>query len=301
MILLSLLGEQPIPNLLPALHLKPARNILVYTDRTEAVARRLARILPNACLEDLQVSPYEIEKVIARLSSLLVTGEETWFNLTGGTKTMALAAYQVAARGGCPFVYLESEQRRSLLYAYSFKDGVPVLTEKHEIGALIKINDYLLAHLEGYREEGFHTDPTTGKLDSGGLFEQAGYNALQQTSFEVLAGVRPEKVGNQLEIDLVFRLSNQVGIAEFKLGDKKGETLKRGLDQLTNVGGREYLGTYTTKFLVAGRIASPSVKTLAEARAITVVELPYYQTGRPLSKEDAQKLVSAIRAKLSPR
>jgi Domain of unknown function (DUF1887) len=299
MILISLLGEQPIPNLLPALHLKPDQTILVYTRRTEAVAHRLVRILPNAHPEDLQASPYEIEKVIQRLETLLVAGQDTCFNLTGGTKTMALAAYQVAARCGCPFVYLESEGKHSLLYQYSLKNGIPTLTDKHEIGELITIKDYLLAHMDGYQAEGFHREET-GELSTGGLFEQAGCQALQLAGLEVLSGVRPAAVGRQLEIDLVVRLANQVGLVEFKLGDKKGETLKRGLDQLTNVGGREYLGTYTARFLVAGRQARSEIKALAAARTIAIIELPNYQTGHPLSPQDAHNLVSAIRARLAP-
>lgn len=41
MILISLVGEQPLPILLPALYLEPGHNTLTHLDLTEPVAHRL--------------------------------------------------------------------------------------------------------------------------------------------------------------------------------------------------------------------------------------------------------------------
>lgn len=299
MILISLIGEQPIPNLLPALHLQPTENILIHTGRTKPVALRLGRILPNARLEDLTVSPYDIAKATERIWGLLPAGQEVGFNLTGGTKPMIMAAYQVAAQNGCPVYYLESERHRSLLYEYPVSAGKIAAHTIQEIRGHILIEDYLRAHLDNYTVEGFHRDETTQQLDSGGLFEQAVYHVVRNAGYEVLAGIRPDGVARQLEIDLMIRRGNVFGIAEIKLGDKKGDSWKRGMDQLTNVGGREYLGTYTEKFLIAGRWVDSRAKTLAQARAIHIIELPEYQTGSPLSASDQQRLISQLQSKFS--
>jgi hypothetical protein len=48
MILISLIGEQPIPNLLPLRHQPPEVAVLVYSDFTEKAAHRLAKLLPRA-------------------------------------------------------------------------------------------------------------------------------------------------------------------------------------------------------------------------------------------------------------
>ena len=49
MILLSLIGEQPIPNLLPILHFAPSSVALAYSDFTEEAAERLKKLLPATC------------------------------------------------------------------------------------------------------------------------------------------------------------------------------------------------------------------------------------------------------------
>ena len=54
--LLSLIGEQPMPILLPARHLQVERSILAYTQQVKPVAERLQRMIPNS--ELLPVDAY---------------------------------------------------------------------------------------------------------------------------------------------------------------------------------------------------------------------------------------------------
>ncbi len=44
--------------------------------------------------------------------------DEITFNLTGGTKTMAFAAYELAKSMRSPFTYLQSEGNTSQLFRY---------------------------------------------------------------------------------------------------------------------------------------------------------------------------------------
>ncbi|RMH45758.1 MAG: DUF1887 family protein, partial [Gammaproteobacteria bacterium] len=98
--LLSLIGEQPIPNLLPIRALQSDENILVYTNRTEPVARRLRRLISghDDLKNDLQVPAYNFEQALQAMQQRLDGIAEVTFNLTGGTKMMALAAYALAAQ-----------------------------------------------------------------------------------------------------------------------------------------------------------------------------------------------------------
>ena len=50
-LLVSLVGEQPIPNLLVMRQLQPQKHLLVYTQKTEAVARRLRQIIGGSEVE----------------------------------------------------------------------------------------------------------------------------------------------------------------------------------------------------------------------------------------------------------
>ena len=298
--LLSLIGEQPIPNLLPVRALQPDENILVYTGRTKPVARRLRKLISGSSdlKNDLQVAPYDFEGALRAMQRRLEGVPDVIFNLTGGTKMMALAAYALASQRQANFVYLESEKHRAILYRYAYANGLPHRLQKEVLPPLISAADYLNAHLPGFRETGYSTDDRGG-LTSGGAFERAIHRALQTRFDEVLVGVRPEGVANQIEIDLVIRCGNQVGIAEIKLGG--GDSGKRGLDQLKMAGGREYLGTYTTQFMiVARRYLSSKIETLARQRGVNVVYVPEYRDGQPLTRQSAERLAQTIRQKLCP-
>jgi hypothetical protein len=217
------------------------------------------------------------------------------FNLTGGTKMMALAAFSLAAQTGSRFVYLEN--RGSRLQRYRFEAGAPVREEPLDLPELITAEDYLKAHLDGYTEDGFSRDEQ-GKLTDGGQFEEAVYLALETRLDDVLPGVRPARVARQIEIDLVLRAGNKVGIAEVKLGS---QGLKRGLDQLKMAGEPTYLGTYTAQFLITAAVRLPNpIRTLARERGVHVIQAPGYQAGRPLTKADADRLAADIRRVLAP-
>jgi hypothetical protein len=178
MLLISLIGEQPIPNLLPIRYLQPAENLLVYTAKTEPVARRLRRIVSGRpdLAADLRAEPYDFDGLRQQLAARLAGRGEVLFNLTGGTKMMALAAFSLAAQGGFPFVYMEN--KGSTLLRYHFESGASVLKETTPLPKLISTRDYLNAHLDGFQETGFHQEKN-GQLSVGGQFEQAVFQALE--------------------------------------------------------------------------------------------------------------------------
>jgi hypothetical protein len=145
----------------------------------------------------------------------------------------------------------------------------------------------LRAHLPGYVIHG----PST---KSGGAFEIAVGSALKSAGFEVLAGVRPNGVAEQIELDLVIRHKNQVGIAEVKMGGE--ERPKQGIDQLGTASSREYLGTYTERFLILAKQPNAAIRELAKEKKVTVIVLDYDGSPRPgqLSKPLATKLCNAV-------
>ncbi len=292
--LLSLIGEQPMPALLPDRFVQPERTLLVCTERTKPVAQRLKRLLPHAQIEP--TDPYDPPAILAALGKLLPAGEAAIVNLTGGTKMMMLAAFALAMQRGWEFVYLESEHTPNRLHRYSLADGHLRRISSQKLPELISAADYLNAHLPGFDETGCSRDEK-GHLTIGGRFEQAVYDALKD-DFEVLAGVRPKGVANQIEIDLVIRRGNRVGIAEVKLGGGDARP-KQGIDQLSTAGGRVYLGTYTSKFLITGSRPAPSIKRLASERGVTIIPLPGYDDGLPLKRDDQARLLGVMREKLA--
>lgn len=290
MIMLSLIGEQPIPNLLPIRYQPPALAVLVHSDFTQAAAHRLEPLLPAGCQPVYcLVSAYDIEA--ARGALLRLIEERDWaageliFNLTGGTKAMALAAYLAAAAGPAPFLYLQSEGKQTRLYRYGFDpDGRPRVAGDKRLPGLITIDDYLRAFVSHYELTGFSKEPR------GGPFEGAIYAALQPVVDEIVAGV---KLMGALDVDFVVRCGNQVGIIEAKTGPG----VKKGIDQLNTAGGQRYLGTYTQKLLVSDRRwdrSRSNLRQLAEARRIQIIELPGFGERGQLSPEEGEELARRV-------
>jgi hypothetical protein len=180
---------------------------------------------------------------------------------------------------------LQSEGKETRLYRYEFEaDGTPRMVDDRLLPALITIDDYLRAYLDDYQLTGFSKD------EAGGGFERAVCAALQPTVDEIVVGA---KLLGALDVDLVVRCGNQVGIIEAKTGPG----IKKGIDQLNTAGGQRYLGTYTQKILVSDQRwdhTRSNLRELAEARRIEVIELPSFGAQGQLLPEDVQRLVQTV-------
>lgn len=298
--MIALVGEQPMPVLLPSRHLKPSSTLLVCTKKTEDVAKRLSRLIDNAKPALVKSSPYDLARLTAEFVSMMPTGTPLVLNLTGGTKIMSLAAYAQALSTQSNFVYFESEGHSSRLHCFKVSGGLPILDRIDDLPELISAADYLNAHLHGFSEKGFSRENDSTTISEGGRFERAVSDVLESNGYEVLKGVRPQGIKDQIEIDLVIRHNNLVAIAEIKVGDREGKGPKAGLDQLAMAADRKTLGTYTEKFLITARNLtdkSSNIKALAVDRGIHIVELPDYEEGKKLPKSAADKLISTFAEK----
>lgn len=126
--MIALIGEQSIPNLLVLRREQPDEAIFAFTQRTEEVAKCLCSLLQNDMrIHFCQIDPYDIQRIRESLRHCLQdrnrSSMELIFNLTGGTKPMRFAAYQLAEELQAPFVYLQGEGKRSRLYRYEHQKG----------------------------------------------------------------------------------------------------------------------------------------------------------------------------------
>ena len=123
MLLLSFLGEQPIPVLLPLWSNKDFTAIcLVPTERTEDLAQNLTEFIENdpklshvEVVPYFKISAYNLEKARRTIMKLItqiqpICPEPVCINLTGGTKIMSLAGMMVAYELGCPMIYVATEE-----------------------------------------------------------------------------------------------------------------------------------------------------------------------------------------------
>ncbi len=296
----SLVGEQPIPNLLPAYHLKPQKVLLIYSDFTGEAFRRLAALMQDAGIgvEELKCNDaYETVSIAGELKPKLGDAHEgISFNLTGGTKAMVLAAYQCARELNSQVMYLESGRGVSRLYQYDFAtDGSLTLSGQSEIPPLLSIEQFLDAHLgKGqWNERGY-------SKDLGGVFECAVGESLRDKVDELKAGVRflgVQGKRDQADLDLVIRVGNQFGVIEAKDQNKATLDALKQLHYLSRL-----LGTYTKKFWALTRSASAEHQAVIDATRTRIIEILDFKDGdTALSSASAQKLVEAIQAEMEPK
>ncbi len=289
MVMISLVGEQPIPNILPIRHEEATEVVLAYTMSTKKVFQRLEKLLkPTVEVHPLEVLPYDISADILVLQKLI--DEKKWnssslvFNLTGGTKIMSLAAYEVARNLSAQFLYFQSEGQESKIYKYVFKKREAVLCGDENIQESISLKEYLHAFLGEYVERGF-------SKTKGGDFERAVESFIRLAVDECLVGINR----HALDIDLVCRISNQVAVVEIKSGERARQ--KEGIDQLNTAASREFLGTYTRKVLVIDTVwdhTRSNLRELAEAHNITLIELPSFHLQGKIDNKEKELAIATI-------
>lgn len=290
-VMILLVGEQPAPNVLPLRHYNPAQVALVHTDTTHERAKRLAAVIGRRVVLPLcKIPAYKVDEIKAGLCDYL--NAQAWtrgslvFNLTGGTKTMALAAYEVARQLGARAFYYQTENNESVIHPYRFEAGNLVCEAPLPIEATLTVDDYLRLYAGDYHD---------GKLKDP--FEKMVEAALRAglPEYEIKTSVKLIELAGSVEVDLLVRGGNQVAVVEVKR--KAG---KDGIDQLNGITDQRTLGTYTRKILVSAKPIDKNNLNLAKAYRITTVVVPSGQAAA-LTDEDARKLVDAVRSSLEPR
>lgn len=293
--IVALVGGQPLPNLLPIKFYHPPAVALLYTEKTRHVYERLFQTIKQTTTVTARlVDPYNINTIEEELEQCLEPLKSNYqllFNLTGGTKAMALAAYRVAERYQAEILYLESERKKSTAYRYQWYNGAFQHQGTEDVLANLSLTDMLNVHFgpDGWQVHG----PSQRE---GGQFEAAIAAALCQHVDEVMVGVKSSD--GQLDIDLVVRVGDQWGIIEAKTAKHGNKVTKLdGIKQLSTAGRR--LGTYTQQFYVINGDINKTHQPLIDTLAINVITLPEYHPGdQQLTATDAQRLVNEVRRAL---
>ena len=293
--LIELVDTQPLPNLISIRALRPDEVLFVDSRATQKMTKRLRNVIKR----DIRVhtltlpdrySPIDIfQRLDARVSDLGWGKKKIIVDVSGGNRPEAFAAYELAKRHDAVLADLEWVKKDWYVRLYRFNEERTVLKSNVRLPGVITLPDYLNVHLPGYVEEGSITRKH-GRTDEGGVFEKALYEAIAPEVDEILAGVRPKGVQNQIEIDLIIRRGNEVAIIEAKTGVNKA-----GIDQLSTAGDEDYLGEYLTKFLITGRRLTPAIRALAQAQQVRIIELPGYDFHRGIPPNERAFMLQVIR------
>lgn len=309
LILLSLVGEQPIPNLLP-LWQSPryAAAQFIATKTTRATADTIAWAVQHdrqlkhiRMLEHVMVEAYETRQARAQISQTIMKhieqGREIHLNLTGGTKLMSLAALQAAFGTGAQLMYVSTEENQVFFLG---PDGSEQRREPIEVK--IDIAQYLAAHgLEMSEHHNFNpTRPgqPSAKTSQGALLEQMVYDLATQSGYfddvrrdiYIRKQIKSEPVLN--ELDVVVTRNGRLAVCSCKTvvnPQRSTAILREAIYELSSISRREATGIYCGKVLVTDQ--ERLTKSILERARTSGVRL----VGGKQARQVAQVLLDATR------
>ena len=284
MFLLSLVGEQPIPNLLPLFQDASIKTVrFAATAATRSVALGLERfICQDRTLSRLQVQPvldlpaYQIDKAREEISHALVEqlkGGPVWVNLTGGTKIMSLAAMLAAKDYGAGLLYVSSEENQIiLLNSNGAENG------RQPLNVQVSVEQYLHAHdLEVSDTLNFSSLGPRSRVrqpKEGDQLEEIVYHQLRDSgrfddvrrNVYIRKKVRGDWVVN--ELDVVVTLNGRMAVCSCK----SGSVTKEHVYELSSLSRREAAGIYCGKVLICGLAdIADAVKQRASGFGVRVI------------------------------
>lgn len=180
--LISLVSEQPIPNIIVSLQLKPENTVLISTKEQEHVANNIIKVLKSNKLKSTLYEKYADAYDFNSVKSLCnqINLPNITLNITGGTKLMSLAAYDCLSNKALAIFYCDTLHNKII----DLKNNT-----KHNINIKIKLNDYLIAY--GYKINEYKNElsPETKKLFSF-IHQNQYYNSFIDFSRKVREEVR---------------------------------------------------------------------------------------------------------------
>ncbi|MFZ1753942.1 MAG: hypothetical protein WBO46_01620 [Caldilineaceae bacterium] len=291
--MIMLAGEQAAPNLLPVRHYQPSQVLLLHSafPRSQQTAENVRSLLAEYQVKLISVNAYEPYEIYQALKSHAGTLSGALLNVTGGTKPMSFGALLYSLHMQITPFYVRSQQSRTEIDIYRFDDaGIPRVLRTEEIQDTISIDDYLTTYFG--KEYAF----TSYGVGPGQAFEEALHRLLEPNVDEVKIGWKHNS--GAVDVDLILRCNNQIGIVEAKTGGAAGRA--DGIKQLAVAGGQRFFGTYTKRFLVVDQDWSQkkNLQSLADALGIVVISLPSFSKSRSIDTDDTQALVSMVQKSL---
>ena len=265
MFCLTLVGEQPMPILMPLWQLPGITDLqFVATTQTEDIALRLKGIVKSDnALKGIQVhnrllvSAYNLADTQNKVSQAIYNNQNqrVLVNLTSGTKIMSLGCLQAAQTLDAQLVYVSTQTREMLFFhPVSKKEW----TEKIDIA--IDCFQYFNAHgFDASLNPNFKSPfapimpPKEGDELENTIFQLCKDSSLfddVQKNLYVRKRLL-QQVGAINELDIVVTHNGSLAICSCKSGKLSNDPLY----ELSSLASRELAGIYCKKFLITSHTA----------------------------------------------
>lgn len=150
---ITLLGKECLPAYYPIIEFHPDFIYIIGTEQNAYIARRLQKVLSSKGFRSkaLDVDAFDIRSIIAQFEAIhaqIDPGSEVTYNITGGTKLMAIGAYIVARQHNAQVVYTNSD---SYIDLNTFESHTLNCTVDNE--TIFALQGQILKSYEVYRED----------------------------------------------------------------------------------------------------------------------------------------------------
>lgn len=137
--IVCLVSRQPMANLLPVLMYNPKKVFLLGTTEEISTAYHLKVLLEEKKIETVlydDIRPYDDTKLIDKLTQIIQENpDDIYLNVTGGTKLMAISAYEFFLKNNKPVFYCNTNDN-SIIHLLPEKFIFPLSVD-------VSIEDYL--------------------------------------------------------------------------------------------------------------------------------------------------------------
>ena len=114
-------GEQNLPNLIAMKALKSSKHYVLVTEKSKTANGYLKGFTDLGDIELIPLdNPFDFDLIVQTIEYALknCSDNNIAFNITGGTKIMALAAITVASKDTAPYFYINTDEKRVLCWNY---------------------------------------------------------------------------------------------------------------------------------------------------------------------------------------
>lgn len=142
---IALVSKQTMPVIIPALHLKPDKVILVATPEEKSSAFNIKKVLNDnniSCeLSGNLINAYDYNSTADEIKKIINSfhNQTLILNITGGTKLMAIAAYESFRKANLETIYCDTSDNKII----SFKYGN---IRSENINVSVSVKDYLSSY-----------------------------------------------------------------------------------------------------------------------------------------------------------
>lgn len=139
-ILVSLISRQPMPNYIGAKIINPDKMIYFVTRQERVTMERIQKVL-KLPFDVIEVKPFDFMSIRDAFLNVVQNHsyDELILNVTGGTKIMALSAFDIASENRIPVIYINTADNEMI----QLHDGN---IYKHPLPEVVNIPTYLELH-----------------------------------------------------------------------------------------------------------------------------------------------------------